>query len=548
MITYPQLWAASPRRWRAAAAAWRELAALTQRRAAEFPEIAGELAAAWSGGAARAAVDRLGVLGGRLTLARLGWWEADQALTGYAAELARAKAMLAAAVATADASGVTVDADGRVAAVPYPAPSPLAAVPYPGSSPRSGAVFPDPAGAVRRTVTAIEAALDAAARADVAVARRLGDLAAAAAAGWPVSRPRAVPAVGTEPAAVRRWWAALTEAERRWLVLHRPDRTGRLDGLPAEVRDRANRLLLAQQRQQLAAARATATDPAQVRRLDRLLHGIDGVAARLAAPDGARAYLLALDPAGEGRAVVALGDPDRADNILTYVPGMTAELADLDGELNRARQVADRAGRLDGSQRTAAVLWLDYDAPDGLAEAANADRAQAAGPALHRFQEGLRTSHDGPPAHQVVLGHSYGSLVVGETAARFGLAADSVVFAGSPGVGVDSARELGLPAGRVWSTTSATDVIQYAAVSPGGLVGDLAVAAALPGVGPALAFGRPEDELWFGRNPSDPSFGARVFGSQVGAGHVGYWAPDGVALDNLARITLGGTKIDGIYR
>ena len=53
------------------------------------------------------------------------------------------------------------------------------------------------------------------------------------------------------------------------------------------------------------------------------------------------------------------------------------------------------------------------------------------------------------------------------------------------------------------------------------------------------AFLPPEDELWHGRNPSDASFGARVFRSQPGAGHSGYWDPGHPALDALAAITVG---------
>jgi hypothetical protein len=138
----------------------------------------------------------------------------------------------------------------------------------------------------------------------------------------------------------------------------------------------------------------------------------------------------------------------------------------------------------------------------------------------------------------VVLGHSYGSLVVGKAAAGAGLAADGVVFVGSPGVGVDAARDLRVPSGEVWSTTSRADVIQHAAAAPGLLARDLAVAG-VPGIGPLLAFGRPEHELWFGHNPSDPGFGARVFASAPLAGHVGYWDPGTPSLDTMAAITLG---------
>jgi hypothetical protein len=57
-----------------------------------------------------------------------------------------------------------------------------------------------------------------------------------------------------------------------------------------------------------------------------------------------------------------------------------------------------------------------------------------------------------------------------------------------------------------------------------------------------FAFGRPEDDLWFGRNPSDPAFGARIFTSQADGGHLGYWEVGRPALDGITAITLGKTR------
>ena len=202
--------------------------------------------------------------------------------------------------------------------------------------------------------------------------------------------------------------------------------------------------------------------------------------------------------------------------------------------------MVSRAAELAPAEPASGVLWLDYDAPDFLHEAASARQAEEGAAGLRRFQEGLRATHDGPAAHQTVLGHSYGSVVVGAAAAG-PLAADSVVFVGSPGVGVGSAAELSVPAGQVWSSTSRSDVIQYLAVSPKSLVHDLPLAGGVPVLGPALAFGTPERDLWFGHNPSDPGFGARVFASQADGGHLGYWDHGRPALDALAGITLGRT-------
>ncbi|WP_309246300.1 alpha/beta hydrolase [Verrucosispora sioxanthis] len=192
-------------------------------------------------------------------------------------------------------------------------------------------------------------------------------------------------------------------------------------------------------------------EAAGLRGVEAALSGLDGLVARLESTQQPRAYLLGLDVGGEGRAVVALGNPDRATDVLTYVPGMTAGLDDATGELGRAERVLARGAELAPETQTSAVLWLGYDAPDFLHEAAWDGQARAAGEALHRFQDGLRATHDGPPARQTVLGHSYGSLVVGTAARDHGLTADALVFVGSPGVGVAHAAELGMPTGQVWA-------------------------------------------------------------------------------------------------
>ncbi|MEV4705882.1 alpha/beta hydrolase [Actinoplanes sp. NPDC049316] len=439
--------ATDPGAWQQVALDWRAWAATAGRWVAELRTCAAGLRAAWKGAAADALAARIGGLLRRLDLFRLGCWAADQALSEFAAALARAR---------------------------------------PGGD------------------------IASATRADEDTAAILDGLFAVP-AGPPGGDP---PACTAGPEEVARWWAGLSAGQREWLCAARPGWVGSLDGVPAAARDRANRLM------------------------------IDGLPIagslpdRLADGDGPRAYLLAVDPAGDGRAVVALGDPDKATQVVTQVPGMTADLASYGGELARAERIAVRAAELAPERATSAIMWLGYDAPDFLGEASGRSSANAGAPALRRFQAGLRATHEGAPARQTVVGHSYGSLVVGTAAARPGFDADSLVFVGSPGVGVDSAKDLHAPPGEVWASTSRSDIIQYAAVSPRSLVEDLVVSQARP-AGALLAFGRPEDDLYFGTNPADPSFGARRFASRPGGGHLGYWDEGGPALDALAAIALG---------
>jgi len=512
MGTYARLRMTDAGRWQAAASAWRVWAGLGGRWGEALTPVIARLTNAWSGAAAIAALARLARWRRILDLIRMLCWEVDQALSEFAAALGRARTLLARALATAAEAGVAVDDNGRM-----------------------GMVAGD-AAATRQATAGLTAALAVAARADAAAANRLAEVAGLAVT-HPPPRPATLPACTATPADVRRWWDALTPAQRRWLTVTDAVWVGALDGVPAGFRDAANRLLLDQRRADLDAAALTAQGRER-RRLDGLRHGLRRLADRLAEQDGPRAYLLRLDLAGDGRAVVALGDPDRAGNILTHVPGMTADLDSYGGELSRAERVAVRAADLGPGTATSTVMWLDYDAPDFLDEAAGAGRARAGAAALCHFQDGLRATHDGS-ARLTVLGHSYGSLVVGHAAVDPEFAADGVVFVGSPGVGVDRAADLCVPAGHVWSTTSRSDVIQYAPVAPGSLLGDLATAATVPVIGAGIAFAIPEDDLWFGRNPSDPSFGARVFRSQPDAGHVGYWDPGRPALDAITAIALG---------
>ncbi|GAB1645015.1 alpha/beta hydrolase [Krasilnikovia sp. MM14-A1259] len=516
--TFARLRATDPARWAAAALEWRARADSAGLWTAELGRHTARLPAGWSGAAALSVLARLTRLRRGLDVFRVACYRADQALSEFAAALTRARMLLATALAAARRVGARIDDDGTL---------------------RGGQDHAEAA-------AALAAALTTAAAADGLATQRLNELSAAVgplagSPGGPVPAPlpreAAQPSCTASPAEIRAWWDALTPAQQLWLTATDPAQVAPLDGLPAADRDVANRLLLEQHRAELDRALAGAHG-AERARLRGLRDGLAALTDRLADGAGPRAYLLRLDLAEEGRAVVALGDPDRADHVLTHVPGMTADLASYGGELQHAERVATRAAELAPAAATSSVLWLDYDAPDFVDEAAGRGRAEAGAVRLRRFQDGLDAAHEDGPAHRTVLGHSYGSLVVGRAAATPGLAADDVVFVGSPGVGVDSAAALRVPSGHVWSSTSRSDIIQYAAVSPRSLVGGAAVTAVLPGLA-VQAFGRPEDDLWFGHNPSDPGFGARVFASQADAGHLGYWDRGRPALDAITDITVG---------
>ena len=94
----------------------------------------------------------------------------------------------------------------------------------------------------------------------------------------------------------------------------------------------------------------------------------------------------------------------------------------------------------------AVVAWHGYPAPGDLTSAISKDAAKVGAPALREHQRQLRERN--PHAKLQVVGYSYGSVVVGEAAAKGsdGLVADEVRLWGSPGVHAEKAEDLQLDA------------------------------------------------------------------------------------------------------
>ncbi|MBC8093974.1 MAG: hypothetical protein H7Y15_18970, partial [Pseudonocardia sp.] len=266
-----------------------------------------------------------------------------------------------------------------------------------------------------------------------------------------------------------------------------PRRVGSIDGLPATTRDAANRLWLRRRLNDLAATRpaapghppgfsgpvlapaGTAEQRAAQSLLDRL-EAQDADPTRTVQP----LFLLAVDTRGDGRAVVSIGDPDRAKHVAVSIPGTTTDLAAVPGQVNRWNNMQQEAMDNPGltPSDVAVVVWFDYDAPDDYAQATADGMAEHAAADLARFVDGVRASHVGDPPHVTVLGHSYGSVVVGEAARlsddtgaprRFAdvLKADDIVVTGSPGMHVPNADHLNITDGHLWVGLADADWMRY---------------------------------------------------------------------------------------
>lgn len=269
-----------------------------------------------------------------------------------------------------------------------------------------------------------------------------------------------------------------------------------MNGLPSDIRDDANRMVLDETRAKYQldlntipkepvkyTANTNGSYPAAVitpewrqwndkygAKKDRLEGALKGMQAiqdrfdRTGEKGLPEAYLLGFDPTGlgDGRIILANGNPDTADHVGVWVPGTKASLESTRGDLGRTEGLWTASHQLSPGRSISTILWLDYNAPNSvITEATSGDYAAEGGPRLHDFLEGNRVAQqtaDGTPSHTTVLGHSYGSTVVG-VAAQTGSwqepkAADDYVFAGSPGVQADRARDLGIGSEHVWAMSA----------------------------------------------------------------------------------------------
>ena len=175
------------------------------------------------------------------------------------------------------------------------------------------------------------------------------------------------------------------------------------------------------------------------------------------------AHLLAYDPdafGGDGRVVVAAGDPATADDVALLVPGLGSDADSAAVHTRRALDLHLAARREDPGDGNAVVAWIGYDAPDGIGVLS--ERMARAGGALLADAVGdLRDGRAHDPAHLTVVGHSYGATTasLAATGPR-GLDADDVVLAGSPGAAdADSAADLRIRPGHVWVLRNSHDPV-----------------------------------------------------------------------------------------
>ncbi|MGW2053869.1 alpha/beta hydrolase [Streptomyces sp. NPDC001840] len=348
------------------------------------------------------------------------------------------------------------------------------------------------------------------------------------------------------------WWRGLTQEQRDEYATMYPASIGALDGLPAAVRDDANRMVLAETRAQYQQElRGIPPEPYPQKvfgglrigmvysdewirwneqygdrkaHLDSSLRGMNAIQDRFDATGTnglPEACLLGFSAEGNGRAIVANGNPDTADHTAVYVPGTTSNLGRIDGDIGRMTDLWRASAALPGSGSVSTVTWLGYDAPQNIVkDSPFSHYADDGAPAFNSFMDGLDTANTtASGGHHTAVGHSYGTTLIGSAARQGELNADDVVFAGSPGVQVGSAEEMDVPRGHVWNEEAEGDPV--------------------PDIG---RWGHGGSQWRLGGGvfliPSDEPFGANQMATDT-TGHSDYWNQDTESLRNQAAVVTG---------
>jgi len=335
------------------------------------------------------------------------------------------------------------------------------------------------------------------------------------------------------------WWAALAPERRSSLTEALPGLVGNLEGVPYAVRDGANRVFLIDATSavtaRLASGDAEADDDRRLVLLNQVRATLDGRVHDVPFAGGTSRHLVSLDTVLPGRAAVAVGDLDSADDVSVLVPGMLFTVSDqlvdwtntagaLRDEQSAWASMLGRDGH-GGVPTVAVVAWMGYRTPD-LTNFYDLGLAHQGAAHLEHTLLGLDAARVGDEPRVSVMAHSYGSTTATIALSSGHVSVDSLVLLGSPGSVVPDVAGLTVRGDDVYAAAGSFD--------------------------PVAGSG------FFGVDPATASFGAVVLhvgggsdtvtGRALAAalGHNDYFRAGTESMRSLALIGLGhGSLVDG---
>ncbi len=360
-----------------------------------------------------------------------------------------------------------------------------------------------------------------------------------------VSTP-APPPPSARPEDTYAWWQSLTPEQQQAQLRDAPWLIGNLNGIPVEVRNEANLRVLRTDLENVAEAASrrgvsvsdviddpfrygcTPDDVTRYANAVKVEQALADDHARTNAPT----YLQVYEPGrfnGQGRAAIAIGNPDKAPNTTVVVPGTSHSVTEGWLAADDAVNLYNEAKYADPGRPTAVVAWMGYNAPDSLTDTGVAQPALAreGGALLAADVNGLNATHGPGSSHVTVAGHSYGSTTVADAAAGSGMRADDVILIGSPGTDLaHSAADFNLaPGGHVFVGAASTDPITQLGALP---------QIHVPGTGVTLALGP---------DPAVDGFGSTRFQAEVPGwtlnDHSHYYRRGTESLFSMADIVSG---------
>jgi hypothetical protein len=335
------------------------------------------------------------------------------------------------------------------------------------------------------------------------------------------------------------WWRSIDAVRRTELIGELPAVVGNLEGVPYASRNLANRSTLEstirrlERREALADAGLTAhsSSAARLTMLQKVQQSLAGTRAE----GTAGRSLVSLDTVFPGRAAIAVGDLDTADDVSVVVPGMlytvstqmvafTSAAAALQSEQSFWSSTLATAST-ERVASSAVVAWMGYRTP-GVTTVLGLGLAREGASHLESAVQGLDAVRASDPARVTIVAHSYGSTTSTIALSSGKIHVDDFVALGSPGSVVPTASKLDVTGGNVFAAAAPLDPVAGSAV--------------------------------FGADPGSTGFGAKLLNlgamidpyteQKVGAvmGHNQYFTTGSHAMRSLALIGIGrGDLADG---